>query len=246
MSTADQPSQPIFVSGRVGARPRAMVLVALAGITVGLAIGVLTDLVQGRLTGTSNSLLNSEGAWLVAPFAVGALARRPRTAAALGLLTCAMQFVGYELTSELRYGAMPLAFDVGWGFAALIAGPLFGLAGRAWRSGDPAWRGLGPAALAAAFATEGAWQYLYELHRVIAGGLWIAIGGVVALAGLRRARDWGWLAVALTVGLLVQVTVTHTYGPYADSGERWAPPPCPPVACARCMTSPPCVPAFRR
>jgi hypothetical protein len=235
MSTADAQSQSVFLSRRLRARAGGPALAFLGAIAIGVAIGMLTDLSQGRLT--SNSLLNSEAAWLVAPFAFGALGRRPRAGAGLGLLTCVMQLAGYEFASELRYGAMPLLFDVGWGFAALIGGPLFGLAGRAWRFGRPGWRGLGPAALAAAFLTEGAWQYLYELHRVVQGGLWLAIGCAIALAGLRRGRDLAWLAVAVAAGLLIQFTVTHTYGPYADSGQRWAG-PCGPVACGRCMTWP--------
>ena len=155
---------------------------------------------------------NSESAWLVAPFAVGALCRRPATAAWLGLLTCVMQLVGYEVTSELRYGAMSIAVNLGWGVAALVGGPLFGLAGRAWRFGRPAWRGLGPATLAAAFFTEGGWQYFHVLHRELAGGLWLAIGCAVALVGLRRSRDWAWLPLTLALGLVVQLAVTHVYG----------------------------------
>ncbi|HTU30386.1 MAG TPA: hypothetical protein VMF07_13470 [Solirubrobacteraceae bacterium] len=40
---------------------------------------------------------------------------------------------------------------------------------------------------------------------------WPAACGASA-AGLRRARDWGWLPVTLAVGLLVQLAVTHVYG----------------------------------
>ena len=185
---------------------------ALGAVVLGFAIGVLTSYGQGWLTGTSNALVNSESAWLVAPFAVGALARRSWAAAWLGLLTCLMQLVGYEVTSELRYGAMSISPDLGWGVAALGGGPLFGLAGRAWRYGRPAWRGLGPATLAAAFLTEGGWQYLHTLHRVLAGGLWLAIGAGIAATGLRRPRDCAWLPLTLALGLLVQLAVSRVYG----------------------------------
>ena len=123
-----------------------------------------------------------------------------------------MQLVGYEITSELRYGTMSIAVNLGWAVAALVGGPLFGLAGRAWRFGRPAWRGLGPATLAAAFFTEGGWQYLHVLHRELAGGLWLVIGCAVALMGLRRPREWAWLPVTLALGLVVQFGVTHVYG----------------------------------
>lgn len=209
MSTAET---QIFVSRSTGGRGAAMVLGWIGAAALGLGVGVLTSYGQGWLTGTSNAFVNSESAWLVAPFAVGALCRRPVAAAWLGLLSCLMQLVGYEVTSELRYGAMSIAVNLGWGVAALVGGPLFGLAGRAWRFGRPAWRGLGPATLAAAFFTEGGWQYLHVLHRDLAGGLWLAIGCTVALMGLRRSRDWAWLPLTLAAGLLVQLAVARVYG----------------------------------
>jgi hypothetical protein len=209
MSTSEM---QIFVSRSAGRRAGLAALAWLAAAALGLGIGVLTSYGQGWLTGTSNAFVNSESAWLIAPFAVGALCRRPATAAWLGLLACVMQLVGYELCSELRYGSMALSFELGWGVAALGGGPLFGLAGRLWRFGRPAWRGLGPAALAAAFLTEGGWQYLHELHRVLAGVLWLAIGSAVLVVGMRRARDWAWLPMTLVAGLFVQLAVTHVYG----------------------------------
>jgi hypothetical protein len=209
MSTSEM---QIFVSRSPGQRVGVVVVAWAGAVVLGLGIGVLTSFGQGWLTGTSNAFVNSESAWLVAPFAVGALCRRPVTAAWLGLLACVMQLVGYELCSQLRYGAMAWSVELGWGVAALGGGPLFGLAGRLWRFGRPAWRGLGPAALAAAFMTEGGWQYLHELHRVLAGVLWLGIGAAVALAGMRRARDWAWLPVTVAAGLLVQLAVTHVYG----------------------------------
>jgi hypothetical protein len=202
----------IFVSRSSGARGAATVLAWVGAAVLGLGIGVLTSYGQGWFTGTSNAFVNSESAWLVAPFAIGALCRRPVTAAWLGLLACTMQLVGYELASEWRYGAMAIALDLGWGVAALVGGPLFGLAGRVGRFGRPAWRGIGPAVLAAAFFTEGGWQYLHVLHRWPAGGLWLAIGSAAALIGLRRPREWAWLPLTVALGLVVQLAVTHVYG----------------------------------
>ena len=209
MSTGEM---AIFVSRSPGRRAGLVLVSWVAAAALGLGIGVLTSYGQGWLTGTSNAFVNSESAWLVAPFVVGALCRRPVAAAWLGLLTCLMQLVGYELASQWRYGAMSIALNLGWGVAALGGGPLFGLAGRLGRFGSPAWRGLGPAALAAAFLTEGGWQYLHVLHRELAGGLWLAIGAAGALAGLRRPRDWAWLPVTVALGVLVQLAVTRVYG----------------------------------
>ncbi len=117
MSTSET---QIFLSRSARARGAATALGWIGAVALGLGIGVLTSYGQGWLTGTSNAFVNSESAWLVAPFAVGALCRRPATAAWLGLLTCVMQLVGYEVTSELRYGAMSIAVNLGWGVAARV------------------------------------------------------------------------------------------------------------------------------
>jgi hypothetical protein len=179
-----------------------------AAIAAGLAVGVLTSFGQGWLDGSAAALVNSASAWLVLPFCLGAVVGDRRTAAVAGLLGCLAQLVGYDLCSEARGFAISVSLDAFWGLAALIGGPLFGLAGHGWRSGRPAVRGLGLASLAAAFVAEGTWTYLVRLHETGTGVLWLAIGGGIALAGLRGVREWRWLALTLPVAFLAELVLS--------------------------------------
>jgi hypothetical protein len=175
-------------------------------IATGLAIGCLTSLGQAHLSGALNALVNSAGAWLVAPFFVGALMRTPREAAAAGLTTCALQLVGYYVTAELRGFAAGTSFVVFWTACAAVGGPLFGLAGRQWRLRPDA---IGATVLPAAFFAEGLWVYLHELRYYATAALWFAIGAGLALALSRRA--FRRLAVTLPLALAGEVLVSAVY-----------------------------------
>jgi hypothetical protein len=178
-------------------------------IAAGLAVGVLTSFGQGVLSGAGNAFVNSASAWLVVPLMVGTLFHRVRSAAWAGLVCCLLQLIGYDITAELRGFAVSTSVEGFWGACALIGGPLFGIAGHLWRFGPATRRGLGPAALAAAFITEGAWNYVHALQRPVTGALWIAIGAVIALAGLRGRHGWRWLALTLPLGLLAEIALTQ-------------------------------------
>ena len=119
---------------------RPELLVAAAGLSVGVA----TAIGQTYLDGALNALVNSVSAWLVAAFLVGSTMRTDRGAAVAGLCVCALQLVGYYVVAELR--GFPLggpALIVFWFGCAVVGGPVFGLAGRRWRLESP--RGLGAA-----------------------------------------------------------------------------------------------------
>jgi hypothetical protein len=179
-----------------------------AALSAGLAIGVLTSFGQGWLGGPATALVNSASAWLVLPFAAGAVAGDRRTAAVAGLLGCLAQLVGYDVCSQARGYPVDLSLDAFWGLAAVTGGPLFGLAGRCWRSGRPAVRGLGPATLASAFVAEGTWTYLARLHETGTAILWLVIGGTIVLAGLRGVREWRWLALTLPLAFLAELVLS--------------------------------------
>ena len=77
---------------------RPELLVAAAG----LGVGVATAIGQTYLDGALNALVNSVSAWLVAAFLVGSRMRSDRGAMVAGLCVCALQLVGYYVTAELR------------------------------------------------------------------------------------------------------------------------------------------------
>jgi hypothetical protein len=196
---------PVFISARPGRGSWRWPL----SVAAGLAVGVLTSFGQGVLSGAGSAFVNSASAWLVVPLLVGTLFHRARSAACAGLVCCLLQLIGYDITAVLRGFAVSTSVEGFWGACALIGGPLFGIAGHLWRFGPATRRGLGPAALAAAFIAEGAWNYVHTLQRPVTGALWIGIGAAIALAGLRGRRGWQWLALTLPLGLLAEIALTQ-------------------------------------
>jgi Family of unknown function (DUF6518) len=205
MTTHTESHRPVLLSARrASARWR-----WLSPVAAGLAVGVLTSFGQTVLSGAGNAFVNSASAWLVVPLLVGMLFDRARSAAWAGLVCCLLQLIGYDITAVLRGFSVSTSVEAFWGVCALLGGPLFGVAGHLWRFGPAPRRGLGPAALAAAFIAEGAWNYVHTLHYAASGALWIGIGAAIALAGLRGRRGWRWLALTLPLGLLAEIALTQ-------------------------------------
>jgi len=187
-------------------RPAARAAVAVA---VGLAVGALTSIGQTYLDGPLNAFVNSASAWLFAPFAVGAVMRRWRGAVVAGLAVCVSQLVGYQLTAHARGFPTSHSLIVFWTACAIVGGPVFGAAGKLWRSGP--FHGLGAAVLAAAFLAEGLWVYLHELRYRATAALWIAIGVTIAIVLLRPRRELRWLAVTVPAGLIAEIALSRVY-----------------------------------
>lgn len=160
----------------------------------GLLLGVLTNLGQGVLPGSFNSLANSGAIWVVAAFVAGALCRRPVVA---GILTQVGAVVGYYGYAELfRDGMGDLYAPSVWMALAFIAGPIFGMAGKWWRreAGWRHWTGAG--VLGAVFGMEGLWHWL--LLGYLATGITGCVLAVVLPLLLARDR-WQALAVSLAL-----------------------------------------------
>ncbi|MET8950918.1 DUF6518 family protein [Streptomyces sp. NPDC004393] len=155
----------------------------------GLLLGVLTNLAQGRLPGAWNQIANSGAIWSTVAFAAGALLYRrgSLTQAATGGLGAETGLVvGYYGYAEFGRGGMGnLFWPLIWLGMALVAGPLFGVAGHWWRRGrDVRRRVIGLAAFAGLFGMEGI-VYAWNLH--YAPQAWACLA-VFALAPLLMAR----------------------------------------------------------
>ena len=88
-----------------------------------------------------------------------------------------------------------------WTACALVGGPLFGLAGRLWRTAAPERKGLGMAILAGVFVAEGLYAYWHQLHHHLTAALWIGIGAALALlAGRERIVQLRWLGLTIPLG----------------------------------------------
>ena len=175
-------------------------------IAVGLVVGSVTSVAQTLLGGSAFAgLANAVSPWVVAPFLVGATGWGRRSAAALGVATCVAEVAGYYLTAALR------GFGVGWApvllwlVAGLVAGIVFGLAGRSWRTAVGRERGLGAALLVAVWACEAVVTYGlilgYAGHAVVFGA--VAVLLLVLLGRFRRqyAAVLRWLVPAAGLGV---------------------------------------------
>ncbi|SER22269.1 DUF6518 family protein [Lentzea albida] len=166
-------------------------------LPAGVLLGVLTNLGQGVLLGSSNSLANSGAVWVVAAFVAGSWSRRPVLA---GTLTQVGAVVGYYGYAELgRDGMGGLYAPSVWLALAFVAGPLFGTAGAWWRHGQ-AWRHwTGAGVLGAVFGMEGLW-HLFVLGYRDTG--FVACALAVALPLLIARSRWRALAVSAALSLV--------------------------------------------
>ena len=131
-----------------------------ASILGGAALGIVawwTD--ELGFPWTAYIPANAIGAWLGLAFVLGASARTLPTGALRGLIGLVSAVVAYYVLIGVfgdgfrAIGASHAATV--WGAVALLAGPVFGLAGATWRHGHGWTRSVAVAVLAAALIAEG-------------------------------------------------------------------------------------------
>lgn len=184
--------------------------VSVVVVLTGLGLGILTVLGQGLLPGNWHRIANSGAVWVAVAFAVGAFMASDRTAALAGAGTLLGAVVGYYVTVPwLVEGAASSSRSVAiWGVTALIGGPVFGLAGRWWRTGTEGRRAIAIGLLGGAFAGEGAYTMIHiagptgSQEAVVWTMLAIGVGVPLLLGRSLRGRLFG-LVVMVPVGCLV-------------------------------------------
>lgn len=168
-------------------------LARAAGIAAaGLAVGALSLAAQANLGNGWSQVGNSGAVWLLAAFVVGALMGSELWAATAGLGTLVGAVIGYYLTAHLVVNAGVDARSVGYWLALAVAGgPVFGLAGRWWRTGRDDRRGaVGSALLGAAFLAEGIYMLTIFWHpQTPVGWIEIVVGIAVPVVLGRSARE---------------------------------------------------------
>ena len=115
-----------------GLAPAPLMLVTGA---VSLVLGQLTAYGQGRLPHQVSSLADSAGSWVLVAFLLSLLARRAGEAAGAGFASLALLLTGYVVSDWARGYSSSHALIVFWGLAAVVAGPVIGLAGYGVRRG---------------------------------------------------------------------------------------------------------------
>jgi hypothetical protein len=168
----------------------------------GLALGAASVYPYVYTAGPLHLLGNSAAVWLLAAFGVGAYAGRPARGAIAGTVLLVATVLAFFATYKALYPdnhvGRVAAFWLG---TAVVGGPVFGLAGGVWRSGDAVRRGIAAAIVGGAFVAEAI------AFKPVTGEVWrwfeIA-GGVVLcllLATGRRARIVALCALPVWVAL---------------------------------------------
>jgi Family of unknown function (DUF6518) len=106
-------------------------------IVIALGLGALTDLGQAWLPQSSASLANSGASWAAVAFVLALFATGTGRAVLWGLLGLAGLAGGYYLTAISRHVPESPASIRFWMLAAVIIGPLLGLAASWVRRGSP-------------------------------------------------------------------------------------------------------------
>ena len=167
---------------------------------VGLLVGVATFFGQGIMPGQWNTVVNSGAVWLVAPFFVGARVRSRRLAAVLGTAVLLATVAGYYGAAGLAGAPMSTWMTAFWLCVALVAGPLFGVAGRWWHDESRVLRVIGVALLGALLVAEGLYL-LVVLQYFWSGGVML-VAGLIATALMARRDDLLFTLLAVPVPAL--------------------------------------------
>lgn len=170
-------------------------------VLAGLVLGAGSVAPYVYTSGPLHILGNSAAIWLVFAFGVGAVAGLPLRGAIAGtvllIATVLAFFVTYKLLFPHDHVRRVAAFWLG---TALVGGPVFGLAGGVWRSGDATWRGMTAAMVGGSFIAEAiAFQPTGEVWRLAEGVVGVAL--CLVLATGRRARLVALCALPVFVGI---------------------------------------------
>jgi hypothetical protein len=185
------------------------------GLAIGLGVGVATSYLQGVVPGSWNTLANSGAVWTVIAFGVAAaLVTTPATTVATGLTTLLGEVFGYyAIAAHVRGIATSSSERILWVVAAIVIGPLAGVAAWLVRRGRPSARAAAALAVCGVVAGEGVHGVLRVSSSSAAAWTEIVVAGAVAIVVLAmtsaalRAR-----VAALLVGALVALVVVAVYG----------------------------------
>jgi len=191
------------------------VLVLLAGAcAAGLALGALTAYGQEWLPPELGSLANSSGSWCLVAFGLALIAGSPRIAALCGALTLGTLLAGYVLGASTRGDPSSSSLILFWGAAAILLGPLIGLAAHAVRYGPATWAALGTGAMSGLLIGEGIYGLTYIADTTYPPYWWgeLIVGlGLLGWIAKRRFPRLRPIALAAGIGLVVAAAFIAVY-----------------------------------
>jgi hypothetical protein len=154
-------------------------------LVVALGLGALTDLGQAWLPQSSASLANSGASWAAVAFVLALFATGIGRAALWGLLGLAGLVGGYYLAAISRHVPESPSSIRFWMLAAVIIGPLLGVAASWVRRGSPVTAALGAGAVAGLLGGE-------------------SVYGLTMIAGSTSSLYW---TVQLTVAIALLIAL---------------------------------------
>lgn len=161
---------------------------ALLVLVVGVGTGVVTQVLQSVLPTGWSQAANAISPWLLVAFLVGSVMPDRTSAVLAGAATLVLALVGYYATTMIRYGigggTSSLVF---WGLGAIVGGPVFGLAGHTWRTGEHRYRAIALGLLTAAFLAEAGYHLVVLSEPPVAAGF--AIAGLLVPLVFGRSRQ---------------------------------------------------------
>jgi hypothetical protein len=187
----------------------------LAAGVIGLVLGGLTDAGQTWLPWAASSMANSGGSWVVVTFFVALTgAGGVGQAAVRGATSMVGLVVGYYVTADQR--GIPVAGSAVrfWVVAALLIGPLVGVAAAWARHGSPDRVAVGAGVVGGLLIGESVYGLRYISHSTSSTYWWLqAAGGLVLVLGLLawRARRRSAAPVAVLTAVVVGVATLGAY-----------------------------------
>ncbi|WP_222195869.1 DUF6518 family protein [Modestobacter italicus] len=172
----------------------------LAVLVLGVGGGVLTEWAQGVLPDPWGAWANSVAAWCLVAFLVGALSGGARTAVAAAVATELLLVGSYYAAQSVQQLPVNGVTVVEWLVAGVVAGVVFGTAGRWWRQGSGRRATAGVAVVGGVLVMEGLYRAVRFPWQGSSGVVMVVAGVVLALL-LSRS----WRQRALVAGLLAAV-----------------------------------------
>lgn len=176
---------------------------------VALALGGLTDLAQSWLPHAVGSLANSTGSWVVIVLLLSLSCRSRVAGAVCGATTLLALVVGYYSAAGLRDVPISITSVMFWALAAIVVGPVVGIAAVAMKYDRP-WSAGAATGVVSGLLTGESIYGLRDLASSTAGGYWIGQAVVAALLVVLVAWCRGRavvLAAASVTGCAVAIAI---------------------------------------
>jgi hypothetical protein len=195
---ADQGTAAGAASGSAGLSIENELATAVTVVFAGFLLGMLTAYAQGWLPAALSPLANSSGSWVIVAFALALLGRGPWRAIGYAAIALIVLLAGYVVADDLRGLPSSLSTNLFWIVAAVLGGPVLGVAAHWVRFGSRKRVAVGTGVISGTLIGEG----LYGLTTLgTHQGYWygqIAVAAILLL-GLARARFRSPVAAVLAI-----------------------------------------------